>query len=602
MNRQPRRPASPYEDRRRLAPPPHRHAAPSAPWPWVDIDDKIDAAQLSSMHPPIPEPCNHESCDRCWKGYPRSLYPNWTPTQVLKSKIAHAIDKHRYDGLPCVIYQVDVDNCGFFKMPHPDRIISNYYCLDDTWRDILHSKASVPKMANLTFDAKVPEDNRIRALFVENMSGPVMQMLGTKYNIEPFFFSSTLNWIPCKYQEDIRPGFGDHVTLSLTFIRSVPISGAFGLNTVFPSPMSFEALHDAENTNQVISERMIDTQAPLLLSSQDRLLVLDLLSVHLIRRKQGSIIISCHADKELPTTTASFLQERIRFAGQSVYWQHIFQLSPDPTFLLLIFIWHAIYAWDEALENLYSHICFLESRVITTSEMPLTQELHVIRAHHLHHTSLLEDLRSSVRFVCETINPAMESLSDEERALNSQILSRECAHLSREIDRLEMESKMQDSRLKNVMNLVFSSVNIIDSRRMQSMTEAAVRDSAGEPLLKDCTLLMSCDGGQLTKFNGSDEADLIPNHASFVAAVFGMNVREIVPQTPNSVPIYIAVAIPFTLVTIWIITSFQSKFFFPSEQLNFWKKVLSPVLLIPRLFGKKPLEDKETRQIGMHEA
>ena len=156
--------------------------------------------------------------------------------------------------------------------------------------------------------------------------------------------------------------------------------------------------------------------------------------------------------------------------GQSVYWQHIFQLSPDPTFLLLIFIWHAIYAWDEALENLYSHICFLvglpdncveyvtnfmqESRVITTSEMPLTQELHVIRAHHLHHTSLLEDLRSSVRFVCETINPAMESLSDEERALNSQILSRECAHLSREIDRLEMESKMQDSRLKNVMNLV----------------------------------------------------------------------------------------------------------------------------------------------------
>ena len=81
-----------------------------------------------------------------------------------------------------------------------------------------------------------------------------------------------------------------------------------------------------------------------------------------------------------------------------------------------------------------------------------------------------------------------------------------------------------------------------------------------------------------------------------------MNVSEIVPQTPNSVPIYIAVAIPFTLVTIWIITSFQSKFFFPSEQLNFWKKVLSPVLLIPRLFGKKPLEDKETRQSGMHEA
>jgi len=28
----------------------------------------------------------------------------------------------------------------------------------------------------------------------------------------------------------------------------------------------------------------------------------------------------------------------------------------DPTFLLLVFIWHAVYAWDEALQHLYDHI------------------------------------------------------------------------------------------------------------------------------------------------------------------------------------------------------------------------------------------------------
>jgi hypothetical protein len=79
---------------------------------------------------------------------------------------------------------------------------------------------------------------------------------------------------------------------------------------------------------------MIDTQAPLALGSSKcfrfsvsilcvinvcltggRLLVLDLLSVHLIRRKRGSTIISYHSDKDLLTTTAPYLHERIRFAG-----------------------------------------------------------------------------------------------------------------------------------------------------------------------------------------------------------------------------------------------------------------------------------------------
>ena len=33
--------------------------------------------------------------------------------------------------------------------------------------------------------------------------------------------------------------------------------------------------------------------------------------------------------------------------------------TDDPTFLLLIFVWHAMYAWDEALQHLYEHICVL---------------------------------------------------------------------------------------------------------------------------------------------------------------------------------------------------------------------------------------------------
>lgn len=155
---------------------------------------------------------------------------------------------------------------------------------------------------------------------------------------------------------------------------------------------------------------MINTQAPLVLTTSkwiwppfmtygkliesyttdERQLVMDLLSVHLIRKQRGSVIISYHPTKDIPITTARYLHERIRFAGkhltalvsdiiskktflsgQSVYWQSIFQKSPDPTFVLLTFIWHAIYAWDEAFEALYTHICKLVSHAIQHSDVYL---------------------------------------------------------------------------------------------------------------------------------------------------------------------------------------------------------------------------------------
>lgn len=69
--------------------PSHRHAAPSGPWPWVDLDDSIDQVsapliemqfllfilaekeQLDTPMPPVPPPCPHIDCNRCWAGYPQ---------------------------------------------------------------------------------------------------------------------------------------------------------------------------------------------------------------------------------------------------------------------------------------------------------------------------------------------------------------------------------------------------------------------------------------------------------------------------------------------------------------------------------------------------
>ena len=153
------------------------------------------------------------------------------------------------------------------------------------------------------------------------------------------------------------------------------------------------------------AEQMIDTQAPLRLHSSmiysdvcpvitdiihllaRRQLILDLFSVHLIRRVDSSVIISFHPTLDRPTTTADYFLDRIRstgkqttlhhprhlmspgYLGQSVYWQKIFQVSPDPTFVLLIFIWHALYAWDEALQDLYTHICRVVCNLLRPSRL-----------------------------------------------------------------------------------------------------------------------------------------------------------------------------------------------------------------------------------------
>jgi hypothetical protein len=48
--------------------------------------------------------------------------------------------------------------------------------------------------------------------------------------------------------------------------------------------------------------------------------------------------------------------------GSSVYWSRIFKEETDPTFLVFGLLWYAICAWDDAMEKLYAHLCFLVSR------------------------------------------------------------------------------------------------------------------------------------------------------------------------------------------------------------------------------------------------
>jgi len=84
------------------------------------------------------------------------------------------------------------------------------------------------------------------------------------------------------------------------------------------------------------------------LFTENRLLLIDLLAVHLIRKKDSSTIITYHPS--LPGRTT---------AKRSVYWTKIFTASKDPTFFFLAILWYALYSWDEAFEVLYLDITHL---------------------------------------------------------------------------------------------------------------------------------------------------------------------------------------------------------------------------------------------------
>ncbi|KIL65408.1 hypothetical protein M378DRAFT_10794 [Amanita muscaria Koide BX008] len=520
----------------RIPPRPYRHAAPSAPWPWIDINDKADPEQPNTESHLIPKSCDHTRCEGwCWKGYPQSRFPNWTPSQVEKFKIREAID--RYDrSKKCTIFKLDVDKQAIFN-DAGHFVIADADDLEPEWDRFKSDKQG--------------DGLRIRALFVENLTGPALRMLGAKYDIEPSFFSSPLNWIPSHHQEDLKQGCGDpfypviapDITLTLPFIRSLP-------DSVVPRMTPLD--------NGDFVSQMIDPQAQLRLESNHRALVLDLLSVYLVRNVAGNTIISFHANIRLPTTKASYLHERIRFAGQSVYWQRILKQTDDPTFLMLIFLWHVMYAWEEALHHLYEHIGVLEITVVNTARRPLT-EVYIIRAHLLYYSSLLVIFKKVVQYILDTPNPA---LTPAQRSTSDPLMKGECNTLLEEIGRLKEKLQLQERRLNNVIQSIFTSVHISDGKIMQEMTEVALRTSTSMVFLP----------------------------AIFVARIFSMKVSEIDPGTNVTIAQYFELTIPVTMATVWIVMAYQSGHIFP--HLPFWKRLGWPIYLLFYLYNRQLEKNK----------
>lgn len=183
-----------------------------------------------------------------------------------------------------------------------------------------------------------------------------------------------------------------------------------------------------------------------------------MLAVLMIRVPEQMTIITAHPGP-VPHS-ARTLQDRIWMAGKGIYWGNLMRKSSDPVFLLLVIMWSALYAWDEAMEVLYEHITKLEARVIkfTLSDIDLSPQLHAVRAHLLYYDDLLDQLKTSLKFIDTA------GVADREDKEAHRLLKREITTLINEVDRLRRQRDMQDSRLNNVMKLVFSILNIKETQ------------------------------------------------------------------------------------------------------------------------------------------
>lgn len=463
--------------------------------------------------------------DQSWRGYPQNQFKNWTPNQIEQSQMFNKCSRET-----STIYWIDVrESDGKF-------VKSNIGGMGDTTAVSAQSTQNQAIFWNFLEGIR-PGDIRVRSLFVDDLTEPVLRMLGTKYKIEPFFFTSAINWIPCRYQEAPHHREGDHITIILPFLRPRQKSKSPPTNSlpIDPEPWGF------------VTNTPIDIQAPVS-TSDGRMLFIDLLAIHMVRNVEGNTIISYHPESTGDRTSAKHLHSLIQLVGESVYWQEIFKASKDPTFFFLVILWYAIYAWDESLDLLYHYIGKLELQVLHLDNISLTHDLHVLQARLLHYQSLIHGFEVSVTFIETTLNPAMESFTVEDRKVSDELMKRECKNLLGEIDRLERRREMLSKRLKNAMDLAFAIVDTEDSRRIQRFS-------------------------YLTMV-------FLP--ASFIASIFTMNVKEINSGTQTLAHYAVATAL-LTLLTTYVIIMLQQRGWVHKREATLLQRALWPVHLLWRL-------------------
>lgn len=511
-----------------------RFASPSCPWPWAG-DTEANKRRMATRRSheatqPATETPGLFDTDN-WREYPTLFFPNWTKDPVERCGLAALIEAEQ--GPACTTYAVDVtikdDNSALFTKLTPD--------------------APEPRAASSEIESIIsllknrPEGLRLRCLSVENLSGRVMQAMGAFYRIEPFFFSSAINRISSRYHEQFKEQKGDHMFITLPFLRVTQLED----DKEFQEPEIVPA--EVDSINVFVPLDLVGRNKKIKHTLQQ-----DMLAVYLVRIENHQTLITIHPGPH--DDSALDMQDRIYMAGQGVYWGNLMRKTGDPIFVLLIVMWSALYLWDEAMEVLYSHITYLEIKVLnfqTAAELTVkfAPQLHAVRAHLLYYDDLLHELETCLKFIG---NVGVLNQSDDE---GKALLKKEVDTLSHEVARLRRQRNMQDSRLGNVMELMFSKLTITE-------TQESLRHGQS---MKHITYLT-----------------MIYLPASFIASIFGMNVNEIVPNTQGTLAHYFAVMVPLAAMTAWLAVAMNERLVNPDG--NVVEHMMWPVGWLKNLLKK----------------
>ncbi|KAF8638377.1 hypothetical protein AX16_010524 [Volvariella volvacea WC 439] len=224
----------------------------------------------------------------------------------------------------------------------------------------------------------------------------------------------------------------------------------------------------------------------------------DLLAIHVIRDSDTGGIV-CHPKDESYESGAEDLRKRLVEAGGLVDWQNIFSNT--------------------------SGCIAVETKSIDSTSLAETKNLHNSGVRLLQYTSLLRDSQRSVRFLQDIDAPHPGDITSG-NSLESQLLRRECNNLLEEIERPEMARDMHNKQLKDVMNLAFSTVAIMDNTQMREDSRA----------VKQIAILTMV---------------FLP--ASVAAGIFWMNIKSFDNCTEGQLWQYLATAASLTVLIIWII-------------------------------------------------
>ncbi|TFK23317.1 hypothetical protein FA15DRAFT_468962 [Coprinopsis marcescibilis] len=511
--------------------PQHRHGLPSAPWPWSDIGDEVDVDYLNHVTDAADNldsqaveddkfegQCDHlaDSC-QCWSKYPRSTFPNWTAMQQKRSGLEGAI--HEYDRtMDCKLYIYDTNN---LNQRDPIEVYEGEEHL--LWRELIDTE-------NDTSDSI--SSGGFRVYFVENMSGPVLQMLGTRYNIEPSFFASSLNLIPVLSQKDSDQSGSNttkHVSIIIPFLRARPDAMEL-LGRILGPPSSTASLVPTLNTDQFLPQSM-SVDHPLILTSNNHLLLPDLVSVHLDQSHGTNTVISYHPSVKFPTTTAKEMNARFNLAGEMCnnYWKRNLHLSSDasPVVPLLLFFWYAVYSWDEAAQSLDEHLLNLEGRQPheTEMKMSLLREIHVVGEHHVYYMDLLSSFSKAISF--------LEGLQRSARK-GQDFAQEECRDLRQAVKGLQSQMETIDERLDILSLQMEQGIALEKSKQLSFSAGTAVMTSG---YISQVTTIVTI---------------ILP--LNLVALVLKANIEYFNSEASGSLLVLLATLLPFTAVTVCLCT------------------------------------------------